>query len=255
MAKSHFLLPLCLTVATAQSAVAQSFAHEGSTVTLSFNFHNDGEDDPYSENYTTHLSAASAYSFGGAFGAVFTLAYENEEYTDSFYSERYLIDVNPTYNFGPGTIGLYYSAIRSNDGDEQTNDETYGLSATFASGPVTAESYIGVYEEDGGFVSDTLGLGGSYAFGGGAAAYVTHQRDTLSNDNYRAFTAIGASYDLSAVTGAPVVVAAEAGRHSFDNLSLSESEWNQFGISASYNFGGGAQSMFQGLRSYDFYYD
>ena len=192
---------------------------------------------------------------GGAFGAVFTLAYENEEYSDSFFSERYLLDLNPTYNYGSGTIGLYYSAIRSNDGDTQTNDATYGLSATYASGAVMGELYLGGYEEDGDYASDTFGIGGSYAFGSGAAAYVTHQQDSYSGEDFAAFTAIGVSYDLSAVTGAPVVVAAEAGRHWFDGISIGDSEWNQFGISASYNFGGGAPSMFQGLRSWDFYYD
>lgn len=255
---SAFLLISAAFVPAASQVAAQSIpgiVHDGSTVTLAFNLHNDGQDDPYSENYTTMLSARSSYSFGNSFGATFTLGYQSEMYQDSLFSERYILDVNPTYSFGMGTVGLYYTAIsRSRDSVDEPQ-ANYGVTATYESGPFGVEAYAGNYDEDGDFNHNPYGIAASYSLTDDASVYIAHQRDVRDTDNFDAATSIGASYDLGGLTGAPIPVTAAASRLYFDGTSFSDSEWNQFTIAASYDIGGGSKSVFGAFRSWSFYYD
>lgn len=244
-------LALLLSPANAQSLPA--IAHEGSTITLAYNFHNDSNDEAYSENFTTQLSASSAYSFGRGFGATFTLGYNHEQYEDSFYSERYLLDVNPTYDVGMGKVGVYYTAIRYNDGITE-NHAAYGFTADLKSGPFGAEAYAGIYEEEGDFIEDTYGLALSYDVTGDMTVYGAYRRD-VQNDDFNALTSLGVSYSLASIAGLPISLTGEASIFTDDNTSLGDSEWNQFSIMASYDFGGGAGSIFRGFRAQDYYYD
>ena len=258
MTKTRFISSVVLAMLAATQSGAQSLpgiAHEGSTITLAFNFHNNASDDPYLENYTTQFSAASAYSFGGGFGATFTLGYNKEQYTDSFYSERYLLDLNPTYNVGMGTIGAYYTAISYNDGDTEDH-AAYGVTADLQSGAFGLEAYAGVYEEEGDFSQDNYGLAASYDVSGAATVYAAYRRDSFGGgDFYNASNAIGATYSLADATGVPVNLTGEASIFTASDISLAESEWYQFSVMASYDFGGGAGSIFRGFRAWDYYYD
>lgn len=254
--KTLFVLPICA-VAASQPAYAQSIPgiqHDGSTVTLSFNFHDDYDDQPYTESYTTFLSAASSYRFGGNVGLTLTLGYVNETYEEEFYSERYSFDINPTYTIGDGTVGLYYSAVASNDGDWEDH-ANYGLTGTFESGPLSFEAYAGIREKESEFADDTYGFAAGYSFTDDVSAYFTYQRDTESDGDFDALTAIGISYDLTSLASVPVTISGEIGLFTDEDLSLSEAEGNHLAVTASYNFGGGSESFFQGLRAWDYYYD
>jgi hypothetical protein len=237
--------------ASAQSL--PSISHEGSSITLAYNFHNDDDDDPYSESFTTQLSASSRYSFGSNIGAAFTFGYNNEEYEEEFYSERYILDLNPYYMFDMGTVGVYYTAVAYNDGDEATHS-LYGANANLKFNRIGVEAYAGVYEEEGDFEDDTYGLATSFDVTDDATAYLSYRRD-VDGDSWSGLATLGATYSLNALVGVPISITGEVARFTDDDTGVGDSEWNQFSIMASYDFGNGAQSIFRGFRAVDYYYD
>jgi hypothetical protein len=249
------LITAATIVSLASAASAQSFGgvtHQGSTVNLAFNFHNDGRGEPYSENYTTHLTATSRYGFGNDFGVAVSLGFQQETYEDSFYSERYLLDLNPYYSFGNGSVGVYYTAISHDYGNSASNDSQYGVTADYAINGFGIEAYAGVYLEEGDFNEDTFGIAGSYDVTDAAQVFVSHRRDVNSDGDWNGSVSLGATYDLQV---APISITGEITKLGNTGTPFDESDWNQFTIAASYSFGGGAQSIFRGLRAVDFFYD
>ena len=252
-------LPLAIAVLASSSSVALAqgsagFNHEGSTISLGFNFHNDGDGDPYSENYTTQLTAQSAYSFGQNLGAIVSLAYSREQYSDDLYSERFVLDLNPTYALGDLEVGAFLSTISRKRNGDTLNYSSYGATASYDAGPVGLEAFAGTYDEDG-FEYDIYGIAGSYDISSDLGGYLAYRRDSYDSDSYDASVTLGASYNLASATGMPVTISGELSRFIGSNLSFSESEWNQFSILASYDIGGGVDSVFRGLRGWSYYYD
>lgn len=245
------LTPLASQVAAQGSS---GISHEGSTVSLAYNFHNLASDQPYSDYYTTMLSARSSYALGGGFGATFSIGYQSEVFDDSFFSERYILDINPTYSFGDADIGLFYTAISRGDGSDE-GEAIYGVTATYQSGPFGFEAYSGKYDEGNGFEHMPFGIAASYDLIEGTSIYLAHQRDRFDGGFYEGATTIGASYDLAGLTGAPIRITAAASRHHGDSVSLSDSEWNQFTVAAAYDISGGSSSVFNSFRSWSFYFD
>lgn len=230
--------------------------HEGSSVSLAYNFHNDFGDEAYNENFTAQLSVASRYAIGNGFGTTVTLGYSNETWEDAYYSERYLLDFNPFYDFGTGTVGLFYTVIAHDEEGDYTDDALYGITGGLNMNGFGVEAYAGVYESEGDFVEDTYGLGASYDVTPEATVYVAYQRDVTDDNFFGDLTSIGASYDLSGSIGSlPVSVAGQVSQLGFNDMSSDDDVGNQFSIIASYNFGEGASTIFRGFRAQDFFYD
>lgn len=153
-----------------------------------------------------------------------------------------------------GNIGVYYTAISYNDGDTE-NHAAYGLTADLQSGAFGLEAYAGLYEEEGDFTHDNYGIAVSYEVTGAATVYAAYRRDVTAGDFYNASNTIGGTYSLADATGLPISLTGEASIFTNTDTSLGDSEWNQFSIMASYDFGGGAGSIFRGFRAWDYYYD
>ena len=251
---STLISALALCAASASAHSTPSVSHDGSTITLGYNFHNDADGAPFRDNFTTQLTAASKYSFGANFGAAVSLVYNKEQHQSSFYSERYLIDVNPYYDLGAGSVGVFYTAIAYYDGDSETHAQ-YGVTADYKTNGMGFEAYAGLYEEDRSFAQDTYGIAVSYDVTDAAMIYISERRDVSDGDSY-GLTAIGGTYDLANLTGnLPISIRAEvSGFHDNDN-TLSEGDWTQFSLMASYSFGDGAESIFRGVRAVNYYYD
>jgi hypothetical protein len=242
-------------VSLASTASAQSFGgitHAGSTINLGLSFHNDDGEGEFSENYVSSLTATSRYSISENMGVAVSLGFVNETYETDYYSERYLIDVNPYYSFGSGSVGVFYTAISHDYYDETpVNDVQYGITADYAFNGFAVEAYAGVYFEDGEFNEDTYGIAAGYGLSDAVTVYATYRLD-VDEDDEDSILSIGASYDLHNM---PVSFAAEYGKIGDEELSFTGSEEKQITLAASYNFGAGAQSMFRGLRAADYLYD
>ncbi|SFR53581.1 hypothetical protein SAMN04488005_2676 [Yoonia tamlensis] len=243
-------------VSLASTASAQSFGgitHEGSTISLAYSFHNDDEGDPYSENYTKHLTATSRYALGSNLGVAVTFGYVSETWEDEYYSRRHVLDLNPYYSFGNGSVGAYYTVIsHHNTDDGSLNDTQFGITADYAANGFGVEFYAGAYMEDGYFNEDTVGIAGSYEINDATQVFISHRRDIDTDGDWTGMLSLGGTYDLQM---APVSITGELTKYGHNDVSFGDSEWNQITIAASYNFGAGAQSIFRGLRAEDFFYN
>jgi hypothetical protein len=250
------LITAATIVSLASTANAQSFGgitHEGSTVNLAFNFHNDDNGEPYNENFTKHITASSRFAFSDNLGVAITFGYASETWDDEYYSRRNLLDVNPYYSFGNGSVGAYYTVIaHHNTDDGGLNDTQFGITADYAANGIGVEFYAGTYMEDGYFNEDTLGIAGSYDITETTQVFASHRRDIDDDGYWTGTVSLGATYDLQM---APISITGEVTKFGDEDVSFGDSEWNQFTIAASYNFGGGAQSIFRGLRAEDFFYN
>jgi predicted porin len=239
--------------ASAQSL--PSFTHTGTSVTLAYNFHNDDNDEPYDENFTTQLTLRSTFALGGNWSTTFLLGYNEETYEDTFFASRLFVGIEPEYDFGNLDVGAYFITGQHNDiGDDDESESMYGLKASYEAGPWMMEAYFGQYDHDG-FTPTTLGLAGGYGFSNGLSLYGFHRRDSDSGD-YFALSGIGASFDLAnAFGGVPIEVTAEMSRFHDEGTSLSDSDWRQFSLMATYRFGAPKKSVFRGIYNVDYYYD
>ncbi len=247
---------LCSTPAFAQSL--PNFMHEGSSVTLGFNFHNDDDDDPFRENFTTSLTGTSRYALSDSFGIGVTLGYNRETYQTDFYSSRFFLDLNPYYTIGEGEIGAFYTVMSYvDDSDNRENHSQYGFAGSQSYNNFTFEGYAGRLDQDGS-LSNTVGIGLGYDVNDNLGVYYVERRDySLGGNFYFGLVTLGVSYDFDDMISSslPLVVSAEYSRFTGDDTSFGESEWDQFSVVATYQFGGGADSMFRGVRSVDFFYD
>ncbi len=255
--KTHLWAASSALVILAGPVAAQNFGitHDGSTVSLSYNFHNDAFDQPYSENYTSFVTARSDYLIVGNFGVGVSLGYVMEQYVGDFLSDRIIYGLHPYYKIDGGRIGAYIAGEQ-----HRTNEETYtsfGLEGTYRIGQFAFDGYFGRTDFSSTSYRTNLGLAAGYEVIDGATAYLIHRRDIDETGAFFfALTGLGVDYDFSGIGSfPPVVLSAEVSRFHNELDSVGASEWNQFSIMATYSIGGGQKDRFSGIRAVDYFYD
>ena len=125
------------------------------------------------------FAIAGTTSFAGADIKVAYETADNAAETDS-------IGVSVAYPVGPVTVGGYYT-INNEAADIDNN--AYGISADYASGPISATVFYDAAEDDDG----EFGIEGSYDVGNGIMAYAGYIAD-LTTDGAQYYVA--GTYDL-----------------------------------------------------------
>ena len=255
-----YLTFAALAIVVASPALSQSlpgFEYVGSTVTLSYNLHDNASDEPFAENHTLSLIGTAEFNIGSNFGLDVSLGRNEEVFLDSFFTGQTFVDLNPYYRVEGGEIGVFYTALSEDDGSGSVSQNHFGIIGSQSYNGFTFEGYVGRLDEES-FESDTLGLAIGYDVLDDLEIYYSNRRDLNADDSsdYFGLASIGARYDLSGITnGQPVTVGAEYSRFYTDSASISDFDWTQFSLIATYSFGGSDRSYFNGIRSVDTFFD
>lgn len=250
---SKNLLAACALGLLAAPASAQSFGpltHEGSTVTAAFNFHNDGDGDPFNENFTKQFNFASTYKVAPLVDLTFFVGYNQEIYEDEHYSDRKYLGLEANRSLTNGTIGGYLVFGHLVYEGDVTIETQFGLTGTYQQGAVGFEGYVGGYND--GETTSSVGLASTYDLGNGLSPYIFVRRQSDGGSAFDALAGFGLDFELKS---APVVLTAELSKHFDNETGLFDSAWNQVSVMATYKFGNGKKSVFRNIYNYDYYYD
>ncbi|MDC0116238.1 hypothetical protein OAH97_02025 [Octadecabacter sp.] len=231
---------------------------EGASLTGAYNDYNGFEGAGGSDDgFTYTINAAARISFGQNFGALFTLGYNEEEFDGDFFSSRAFVDINPYHKVLDGEIGPFFTYFQRNQGSFE--GVQYGVSGKQQYGKYTFEGYASVFEDSlSPITTNPVGVAFGYDVAHGFSVYVGQRRDVLNGGDYEALSTIAASFDLSTIdtVEVPIIIGAEYSVFHDEDTSLTSSDFDQFSLVATYNFGGGAQpTFFRGIRSVDFFFD
>lgn len=245
---------LCGSAAMAMDSLTGGIERTGSSLSYGLNFHDDGDGDPFVENFTHSLVYRTDYALGGGWSLGASLSYAHETYDADFFSERYGFGLFPYMEFGSGELGAYFIASTNSS----TPEQEYGIEGRYAIGMASVESYLGVFLDDG-ESEGTFGAAISYPVFGSWDLYAVHRRDYFDS-GFDGLTTLGVTYALSggdsgADSMPPLAVSFEVSKFHDEDEGVLGSGWQQVSLSLTYLFDGDRSSLFRGVRSVDYFYD